>query len=362
MKRIRKSYMVMSIVSCFGSLVAMHQPNPELISSSNNRMINLGFGQFKSFAYHPERDQIAYAYAEADGKNTVHIWNPSQGSDTTQLAGHTDTVAAVAYCYDVHESGVVRLASGSYDTTINLWDIEYKDCYATLSGHDKAVVALAYCKVKQLLASGSEDTTIRLWNLKDNKSVATLAGHTQKILSLAFPADQPRLLSVSDDRTAKEWDVETGTCLYTYQVKQDDGIVNFPFHVSCSPEGTLAALGCWENDIQLFDTRTGRLVTIFDGARNAISGTAFAPEGTHLAATDYSGYLRFWDMRHYGKYQESRMSELPLDAVIYNHDGSSLAIAAHIRANEGGYTNWCIKTIDQDNHSNHNAKTSCSVQ
>lgn len=331
---IKKKLLLLALAVPIAQLEAMEPSNTLYLRAPRTEVINLGNNKVTSLESHPEKDQLAYCYSCAEKKNNVHVWQSAHQGDRIELVGHTDTVGAVTYCPGADQTGAALLASGSADTTIKLWDIEHKSPIVTFSGHEKAVVALAYTRVHQLLASGSKDTTIRLWNLTTQEALLTLKGHTESVTSLAHIPEQSRLVSVSGDATVKEWDLVAGKCLFELELVPCEEALfscqDIPNHVACHPDGNLLAVACECNDVQLFDNRTGKRIAVLTGHENEVSMSAFDPRGTYLAAADHSGMIKYWDIRSNSVHLESKVSDLPVDVITYNAQGTTMYCAARI--------------------------------
>jgi len=330
---IKKKLLMLALAAPIAQLEAMEPSNTLHLRAHRTEVVNLGNNEVTSLESHPEKDQLAYCYSCSEKKNNVHVWQSTHPEYAIELVGHTDTVGAVTYCPGADQSGAALLASGSADTTIKLWDIEHKSPIVTLSGHEKAVVALAYTRAHQLLASGSKDTTIRLWNLTTKEALLTLKGHTESVTSLAH-IPESRLVSVSGDTTVKEWDLVTGKCLFELELAPCEEALfscqDIPNHVACHPDGNLIAVACECNDVQLFDNRTSKLTALLTGHENELSMSAFDPRGTYLAAADHSGMIKYWDIRSNSVHLDSKVSDLPVDVITYNAQGTTMYCAAKI--------------------------------
>jgi hypothetical protein len=131
-------------------------------------------------------------------------WSSNWG-ERTNLAGHTDSVRAVAFSPDGK-----RVLTGSLDNTAKLWDAAIGAAVATLEGHTGPVTAVAFSPDGKRVLTGSEDTTARLWDAATGAAVATLTGHQSLVIAVAFSPDGKRVLTCSYDSTARLWDAATG--------------------------------------------------------------------------------------------------------------------------------------------------------
>jgi WD40 repeat protein len=66
-----------------------------------------------------------------------------------------------------------RLAAGGTDNRIQIWDLEGRQATSQLVGHTGTVAALACDRSGAILVSGSYDTTLRIWKLGDGPVAAT---------------------------------------------------------------------------------------------------------------------------------------------------------------------------------------------
>lgn len=71
-------------------------------------------GKVHSLAFVNER-----LLAVGGTRDTIRLWDTESAAPTTELPGHTGTVAALAVSADGS-----RLVSGSFDTTVRVWEIE----------------------------------------------------------------------------------------------------------------------------------------------------------------------------------------------------------------------------------------------
>jgi WD40 repeat protein len=152
--------------------------------------------------------------------------------------------------------------------------------------------------------------------------------HTAMINRADTDAAGTTVVTGSDDKTIRIWSVRTGELLHTIRVAQGPGNVGKVDAVAISPNGQLVAAGGWtrwtdtdrQEQIYLFDIRTGALVRRIEGLRNVVLHLVFSPDGRYLAATLWGANgLRVYD-------RESGWSEVARDGD-YGDDSYGAAFA-----------------------------------
>ena len=100
-----------------------------------------------------------------------------------------------------------RVLTGSADHTARLSDAVTGKAVATLAGHTDSVNAIAFSPDGAHVLTGSRDKTARLWHAASGETVATFAGHTAPVYTVAFSPDGTHVLTGSADSTARLWSV-----------------------------------------------------------------------------------------------------------------------------------------------------------
>jgi WD40 repeat protein len=191
-------------------------------------------------------------------------------------------------------------------------DITSGNIILGIEPHPVGTVSTALSGDKRLLATSGEDnafyddstrTSTRIWDVQTGKKMAELP---TLMYNLAFSPDgnlvaghSQQDLAVWDWRTAQKlWSVpeDIGTpCDINYVVNSDfcqrlvGGVA-----INRSGEYIASYAASTNNVVHLRRLSTGELVTDLAGHTGAITGAAFSPDGTRLAADSFDGTTLIW--------------------------------------------------------------------
>jgi WD40 repeat protein len=248
-----------------------------------------------------------------------------------KFEGHTDRVWGV-----VHLPGGQRIITCSFDGSLRVWNLksgklmgedwrdgEIKVRSIALSPDGKTVVSgkqtgeewwneenqvrsIALSPDGKKVVSGNGDGTVRLWDIGTCKVVTKWAGHTKIVVTVCWSRDGRRVLSGSNDGTVRQWDVEGET----QDVKSAETIFASiktgqyqVWAVVYSPDMTLIATGgqggTWSGEpdypIQIWDAKTGKLVTTLKGHTGEVRCLAWTKDGKILISGSYDKSIRTWN-------------------------------------------------------------------
>jgi WD40 repeat protein len=272
----------------------------------------------------------------ASGSNdkTIRLWEVESGRQVRTLQAQPFRVTSVAFSPD----GTV-LAGGGYNNQgkdqhqmIKLWAVSTGSEIRTLAAHALQCNVVAFSPDGRTLASGSDDQTIKLWDVASGREVRTLKGHADKINSVVFSPDGRTLASGSGnfiesrDSTVRLWAVATGKELRTLG-KFSSQITSVVF----SPDGqTLAAVGGMDEQVRRWNVPGGmELASLVErdtgGASSSLSAVAFSPDNRTLAASNQEQEVVLWDLRTGRDLRALRGHASPVSAVAYRRDGKAFA-------------------------------------
>jgi WD40 repeat protein len=281
--------------------------------------------------------QIAYS---PDGKflvtgvegNALQVWGAHDGTKLRRLdtgieysqgfdfSPDAKTIAVVGFQFDpkkrliVNRVHVIDFATGRV-VTRGEW---------TEQG---GVGGVAFSPDGKMLATGSEGG-FRLWNAATCDQLVEIPLNRSVTPAISFSPDPAsRKFAVIDDQSVSLWDVTTKKEVRRLGTEPATAIDRFTF----SPNGSrLASAGDYLGEICVWRVDDGQLLRRFKSQAlksraSHISGLAFAPDGTALAATLQSGNLVLWDLKSGRESQPFPACALAGHALAFSPDGATIA-------------------------------------
>ncbi len=249
--------------------------------------------------------------------NTVRLWDLNTGQEVRVFRGHANTVSAVAFSADGK-----YVISASADGTIRIWDKESGDEQRTLR-HMAPVLGIAVWN--DLLVASDYDfesagNHLVLWNWRTGQEIARFKGQHDVIYSVAISPDGERILSGSGpsgpfsrgsgDNDLVLWDLKSGAILRRMRGHRDA-----VFHVAFRPGGESAISSSADSTLMVWNLNDGELVTTLRGHTTFAYTFAVSPDGNRVFSVSFDLSMILWDI---DRAQEVRR--------FYGHAGSATAV------------------------------------
>ena len=259
----------------------------------------------------------------------VDVWDVSTAKLLRSMT-HQDEVTSVMYSPDEK-----TIASGSDDGTVKFWDAATGELIKTITGHmSSEIYAAAYSPDGHTLACGSEDK-IYTWNAQTSELLKTSTVPDRKVYSITYSPDGKLLSTAGTSRKARIWDVQTGRFLGSFRAHQhqfrhasDEVRIS---SVAFSPDGNMLATGGTDNQVYLWEIRTGELYLIgerlaaFTEHTESVTSVVFSPDGKVLAGGSQDKTIQFWNVNKRAHLRALTGHEEGVTAVVYSPDGTTLA-------------------------------------
>ncbi|KAH7107476.1 nuclear matrix protein NMP200 [Auriculariales sp. MPI-PUGE-AT-0066] len=241
---------------------------------------------------------------------------------------------------------------------------------ASASGMNSLVISKTNPSV---FLTGGNDKIVQLYDRSQNKVLAALKGHTKKVNHVAFrekDGDATFILSASADKSARIWkqDAASGDYAPHQTIKAHKGELtglaihptNIFFGISSSdktfslhnlatsqqlfqtaafddpfaslsvhPDGTFFALGTSRGSVQMFDARSGTVLSALDSETGGFSihTTSFSENGYHLMAPAGPSTVAIWDLRKLSAIKTLDLGDMTINKVSYDPSAQFLGVA-----------------------------------
>lgn len=87
-----------------------------------------------------------------------------------------------------------------------------------LMGHERSLTQVKYNREGDLIFSVAKDSSASIWYSSNGERLGTLEGHLGTIWSIDVDSESILCATGSADLTTKLWNVETGECVFTFQL------------------------------------------------------------------------------------------------------------------------------------------------
>ena len=127
---------------------------------------------------------------------------------------------------------------------------------------------------------------MRIWDAKTATLLKTFEGHTGRVTALAFSENGYYLASCAEDDTVRLWNLTTLSCIRTLPMPEghQTSIVTF------DKSGSYLAIG--GTDVRVYTAKKGTLLATLTDHTCSISGLAWGPDATFLAAASVDSTVK----------------------------------------------------------------------
>ena len=262
------------------------------------------------------------------GNGNINLWNTRTWKIKKSFTQEKATLKCVTFSPD----GSI-LAHGNKDGTVSLLNAQTAEHLQTLSGDDVAVRCIAFSTDGSIIASGDWSRTIHLWDVRTGNLINKLTGqtfknkdtpyhvkHSKSYIKLNFNPDATILVSQSEDNQVLLWDIRTG--------KHQNLLIGFSKSINSlalSPDETTIVRGNNDGTIDLLDYRTGQEKQTLLGHTTLVSSVVFSPDGSILASGSWDKTIRLWNIPTGEEKNILSGHKHSIESLAFSPDGTILA-------------------------------------
>jgi eukaryotic-like serine/threonine-protein kinase len=188
-----------------------------------------------------------------------------------------------------------RIAAGGGDGIVRLLDAEtLKVNHEFNREGGNWIRGLAFSPDGRRLVSTSDNGDIRLWDIFERRELSYVGTHSKpemsvRSLSVAFAPDGQHFATAGDDNKCRVWEIDK---------IENDGFLSVGDSAirSISVGSKIAALGCDDGQIRMFDLRLKTLLPPIKTKERSIEQLAISPDETMIAFIGLESSLSLWDV------------------------------------------------------------------
>ena len=273
-------------------------------------------GGVRSIAFSPDGTRIAAALFDPNREDIrkeigVHIWDaegsfPSSGDKNSllqpddapfrydnlirnpvrQLLGHEGSVLSLAYSPDGK-----RLLTGAADGTARLWNPWGGINTVALDHEFEDVLSAFFSGNDELLVTMTRRRKVRVWNLKARHVQSSYELEHDCFKSMRFTGNKARFLCKNANQLEERVSL-TGKLVAKRAVLKVDEVLAV---VSVSGEYYLTAEEKGAGDLNLWETKTGKVIRSLRGQNGGLTIVALSSDGLQILTGGLDGTVRLWD-------------------------------------------------------------------
>jgi WD40 repeat protein len=289
-------------------------------------------------------------------EDQVRIWDRTTGKQIFVLKDQPGLTWPLVFAPDggtlaVVCGGGVRVPAG-IEPVVHLWDTHTGKAIVAFKGHQVAPAGVAFLPGGKAMLSVDVFGTVLQWDAATGKQLGRWSlQNLDQVEAVAFAKDGKHLVVVA--RKAER--PGCLVCWVSVATQKEAWRVAIPHTISgwtvtalaVAPEGSVVALGfggTWpkDNEIELRDAATGKLLRTLPGHRDRVTGVAFSGDGKTLASSGHDGDLRLWNVVDGRERIDFQGHMQAVTTISYSPDGKLLATGGKLHTRGGTNNDFAV--------------------
>lgn len=207
------------------------------------------------------------------------------------------------------------IAFATEDNQVRIYDTDKMLTKFQMAGHPQTVQAIAFNRAGTLVATGDASARIYLWDTKTGKKVREFPrdkGHTKGIIGIAFSPDGARIATVGNDDVIKVWKTVGGHPVGTIL-----GSGANLYGIAYTNQGSILA-GTLAEGLRVYNGSTYQLAAKMSvGGGQGVNSIAANKDGNMVVTAGRDGRLSLFDTKKRSKVQSmSGHSDWVINAAV----------------------------------------------
>jgi WD40 repeat protein len=280
----------------------------------------------RSFEAHPGKAVVSVVFlsnerlATSARDGSLRIWDVRAGKELRRWEaprGSAESAfGALTLSPDRRRLATIR------DRSVEVREIEGDAPVNVVSG-EAGSAQLAFSPDSRRLAWG-QGKGVRVVSLPEGRASLEIRERQGGPLRALVSPDGALVATLDKDGAARLWDASSLALRHVLVVDRGEWVEEAAF----SPDSARLATQSHRPQVEIFDTRTGRLVLTLEGHTHHTRAVAFSPDGKHLATGGFGGEVKLWDAAS-GRLGREIAAVSMVDTVRFVDGGRALAVGQH---------------------------------
>jgi len=297
-------------------------------------------GRVNIALYSPDGAQVATA--GEDG--TLHIWDSQTGEIIRTIEANSGSIESFAW-----SPNNKRIISGQKDGSIRIWKVETGELLETIRGHQGIISDLKWSPIDDRLISADGSGSVRIWNMAYSTAWRLYPPQAEKEVDWTIQgtswSNDGRYMAMAggdpftntDPPSFEIWDIDKNQLIMQ---SLGDKLNFMGLQADYSPDNkTILYLGfpifpdfSGLATAYVFDTQTGEIIKTFTPDNGVlIRSAAWSPDGTQIATGMFNNQIIIWDYKtgkQIAKLIHSNNESMFINDVEWSPDGSKIVGAS----------------------------------